>query len=450
MLSKRLMAILACTPSLAMATGVSPYLPLNISPEAELQIERAFVLAGHPSLSKPYKASDLLRILPQLRELNPTLYQQLSQYLSRYRRTEAVTHKSFTLATNDGPAQPLPNQRGQTSDSRFSVESTGFYMFSPYIALAAGTRWDEQQGLSHFGTHLSVGNEYLQLDAGYRDHWWSPMQDSALLLSTHAPNSLSVTLSNASPLSPLGLRYELFISELEDLTLSPEMGTQSHNLIGAHLSFQPLTNLNLGMNRVVHLGANNQAVGIGNTVQALLNTDAHSEPSSYALSSVSARYNHGGDLPVSVYTERARSENDDDSANSMSFGVFLPFVTKDIALRAEYVKQDRNWATPTFFQQGYSNDNLAIGHWADQPVEPSELRVTSVNLSWQHAGNRLLNVTLRNVSRHIDTDSGSKNHIQLEASYSFATSHGFYGISLYTGKNSWDQSFTRLSGFYRW
>ncbi|MFC6441745.1 hypothetical protein ACFQMB_18415 [Pseudobowmanella zhangzhouensis] len=104
MLSKRLMAILACTPSLAMATGVSPYLPLNISPEAELQIERAFVLAGHPSLSKPYKASDLLRILPQLRELNPTLYQQLSQYLSRYRRTEAVTHKSFTLATNDGSA----------------------------------------------------------------------------------------------------------------------------------------------------------------------------------------------------------------------------------------------------------------------------------------------------------------------------------------------------------
>jgi len=34
------------------------------------------------------------------------------------------------------------------------------------------------------GTLLSAGNEYLQIDAGYRSQWLSPLTDSSTLIST--------------------------------------------------------------------------------------------------------------------------------------------------------------------------------------------------------------------------------------------------------------------------
>ena len=37
----------------ARASGVSPYLPLNLSPEIERKIERVLVLAGEPVLTRP-------------------------------------------------------------------------------------------------------------------------------------------------------------------------------------------------------------------------------------------------------------------------------------------------------------------------------------------------------------------------------------------------------------
>jgi|ERR1019366_3462980 hypothetical protein len=54
------------------------------------------------------------------------------------------------------------------------------------------------------GSILSVGFNWAQLDLGYRDHWFSPMTDSSMLISTEAPTLPSVTLSNYEPLTRLG------------------------------------------------------------------------------------------------------------------------------------------------------------------------------------------------------------------------------------------------------
>src|SRR5262245_20387291 len=49
---------LVSTPLLA--RGVSPYLPLNLDPQIERQIERALILADKPVLTRPFAAAAVL------------------------------------------------------------------------------------------------------------------------------------------------------------------------------------------------------------------------------------------------------------------------------------------------------------------------------------------------------------------------------------------------------
>jgi len=46
------------------------------------------------------------------------------------------------------------------------------------------------------GTALSLGFDWAQIDVGYRDHWMSPMTDSSMIMSTEAPTTPSITVSN--------------------------------------------------------------------------------------------------------------------------------------------------------------------------------------------------------------------------------------------------------------
>ena len=61
---------------------------------------------------------------------------------------------------------------------------------------------------------LSLGNEFVQLDAGYRDQWLSPMIDSSMLISTEAPTMPSLTLSNQMPIGGAGFEYQLFLARM--------------------------------------------------------------------------------------------------------------------------------------------------------------------------------------------------------------------------------------------
>ena len=58
-------AILYALSSAAQARGVSPYLPLNLEPEIEHQIERVLILAGKPVMSRPIAAATVLDALPK-------------------------------------------------------------------------------------------------------------------------------------------------------------------------------------------------------------------------------------------------------------------------------------------------------------------------------------------------------------------------------------------------
>src|SRR4029453_16775005 len=102
------------------------------------------------------------------------------------------------------------------------------------------------------GAFLSLGWEYAQLDVGYRDHWWSPMTDSSMLISTQARTMPGITLSNYTPLTKLGLQYEGFLAEMSRIdNMAFEGGTTSGKprLFGVQVAIEPTRGWSLSASR---------------------------------------------------------------------------------------------------------------------------------------------------------------------------------------------------------
>src|SRR3984957_6924855 len=97
----------------ARAGGLSAYLPLNLEPEMERQIERVLILADEPILKRPI-AVELVRLgLPQAGKVDKPLCNRGERYLERYSRDYALTHASITgSAPHDKDAGVVPNGYG--------------------------------------------------------------------------------------------------------------------------------------------------------------------------------------------------------------------------------------------------------------------------------------------------------------------------------------------------
>src|SRR5689334_16763666 len=71
-------------PGLAVAAGVTPYLPLNLEPEIEAQIERVLILGNQPILTRPIPAALVLKALPKACAVDAALCERVQRYLARY------------------------------------------------------------------------------------------------------------------------------------------------------------------------------------------------------------------------------------------------------------------------------------------------------------------------------------------------------------------------------
>ena len=104
---------------------------------------------------------------------------------------------------------------------------------------------------------LSLGFSWAQLDIGYRDHWLSPMTDSSMLMSTEAPTTPSVTLSNYEPLGGLGFQYELAWTRLSRSDHILYQGVESSGkpyLFSSQFSIEPFSGWSLGLTRNMQYG----------------------------------------------------------------------------------------------------------------------------------------------------------------------------------------------------
>jgi len=121
------------------ARGVTPYLPLHLSPEIERQIERVMILGGKPVVRRPIPAAAVLDALPEACKVDRALCAQVRSYLSLYMNDRGVTLLQADAGVASGDSdRALPNARGRGADSYWQVAASAYYQASDYLLLTGG------------------------------------------------------------------------------------------------------------------------------------------------------------------------------------------------------------------------------------------------------------------------------------------------------------------------
>ena len=357
------------------AGGVTAYLPMNLEPEIERQIERVLILADEPILKRPFSVELVKLALPQACQVDKPLCTRVGRYLERYSRDYAVSHASATGSVahaKDGVV--LPNQHGMPVDSKYELSAIAYVQPIDYFLLSAGAI--AYNGRTEpTGSMASLGTNWAQLDFGYRDHWLSPMTDSSTLTSTEAPTTPSVTLSNYEPLTRLGFQYELFLTRLssQQILFNGNQAVGSPRLFGAQFSIEPFSGWSLGINRLLEYGG---GAGLPSSAGTLLRN--FFQPSGTAQTqgnqqaSYISRFIVPSKTPFAVYFQYAGEDNSDGGSYllgnpAISAGIDFPRIFRYFDATYEISEWSNIWYVHNIFLNGMTNDRLVLGNWgADQ------------------------------------------------------------------------------------
>jgi len=459
----------------ANADGVSPYLPLKTDPLIELQIERLVSISHMPVLSKPYHIVTLVNYLKKIEHSHPLLFHRITEYIKRYKQQSAITHLSTTIAASDNKDSTLANNRGIKMDDLSQTSAFGFYQFNKYVIGNLGGTIVNGNKIIPTNTYLSFGYEYLQIDLGYREHWLSPMQESASLISTNSKSSLSITLSNVKPITSWNAKYEFSLAQLEEMDgIHFEDSTSSGKplLMSMHLSIQPLSWWTIGANRTFQFGGGDRSTGLSDIWKAIIdpvNSDNcgsgetecedSNEEVGNQIASISNKFDFAIEgFPISFLHEYA-GEDTKNHKNyqlgnlSQTFGIFFPYINKDISLYAEHTKLHSAWYVHHIYDEGYRNDDVVMGHWwgnnkesgDDSPGDASLIR-----LNWDMSQKFHLETLFRtSIVDSSNTEKYSRAN-EINISLRQVYKNGFINYSLMVGSDIYGKSFYRAAVGYNW
>lgn len=453
--------------SAAWARGASPYLPLNLSPEIERQIEQVLILADRPVLSRPIAAATVLDALPQACKVDKALCRRVRGYLNRYMRTVALDQASAEIAAANGATVPLPNQRGLTSDSSWLVSAQGHWQINDYAILSLGGVAHADEAVAS-GSMLSLGFEYAQLDVGFREHWLSPFTSSAMLLSTEAKTMPSITLSNYMPITRLGLQYEVFLAEMghSDRIAYQDGYTQGNpRLAGLRLAIEPVPGWSLAANRILQFGGGARGgTSFGDFFDALFKPSKYDNVDSVTQSqfgnqvaALTSRFIFPGSTPFSVYFEYAGEDTsystDYRLGNAaLSIGIDFPRLWQRFDLTYEASEWQNGWYMHGVYQDGLANDGRVIGHWgADERRFTHEVGAQShlVRVGWEPAFGGLLQLRARTLANEDYFGADYRRAYDLTVSYSWPVRGFTVGTEVMAGRDVYDKSFGRVAGYAR-
>jgi len=438
---------------------------MKLAPEMERQVERLMVLADMPQLIKPFRAADVQNALDTACSRLSTICQEVGDYLDRFKNDLGFTNASASLSSSSEDKKFLPNQRGITTDSNYQVWAQGYWQPSAYFLVSAGAIVYDDDTIPT--AYISFGNHIAQVDIGWREYWFSPFQDSAMLISTNAKPSPSVAVSNTRPLTFLNLRYELFVIKLEETDGILFEGTRSSGrplLAGFHLSFAPLPGWSLGFNRTFQFGGDGRSSSLSDIFNAFFdpsgadNSDTPGDDVGNQIASVTSRFNYTGKFPFSVYMEYA---GEDTSKNSnyrlgnvaLSLGLFFPLVTENIDVTYEFSDWQNGWYVNGIYANGYTNEGSVIGHWGGNErvfgdAVGAQAHMLAVN--WDIGAGSLLHATYRTLDNEVYSRFDYVRSHELQVRYSYPFRQFFTGIDLYVGRTTLDDDFVQVGAFLRW
>jgi hypothetical protein len=447
----------------AHARGVSPYLPLQQSPEIERKIERLLILADVSDVTRPIAAATVFDALPKACERDAALCAEVKRYLTSYMRSAGITYASLSGAATTGAVTALPNRHGMNSDSTYELGFGAYWQPGDYMLISGGVIANGTE-TAPTGSMLSFGMEYAQLDIGYRDHWLSPLTDSAMLLGTEATTMPSITISNYTPLTRWKLRYEGFIAEMsESSRIAVENGYTSGKprLGGLHLSIEPLPGWSLGVNRILQFGGGSRADGVGDFLDAFFNpsgADNTGTASDFGnqAASFTSRFLMQTPVPFAVYFEYAGEDtstlNNFRLGNAaLSFGVDVPKLGDRFSLTVEVSEWQNSWYEHFIYLDGLRNDGHVIGHWGGDWRTVGDgvgARSWMTRFGWRPKIG-FLEATLRGLQNELYSGQPYEPAHDLEIRYSYGWQEFYVGAELTTGRDVFGQSFTRIGGFIR-
>lgn len=447
------------------ARGVSPYLPLQLAPEIEREIERLFTLAGMPVLRKPYFAGDVAEALNRGCQVPSSVCDNVAIYLERYNKDWGLTDASVALMSDDDADKFVPNQRGRRIDSNYSAFANLYWQVSDHILFnASGIAFKDEVLPTGF---ISVGYDFAQFDIGWRDRSWSPFHDSAVVLSTNARSSISVGVSNYRPLTFLNLRYEVFYADLEEtdgILFRGERHTGRPGLFGVHLGIEPLEGLSFSVNRVMQYGGGPRSKSLSTLLGAFFdpagqdNQGGTDDEAGNQIASATTRFDFTGRIPFSIYMEYAGEDTSSSKAFrlgnvALSVGLFVPQVTRDIDLTYEFSDFQNGWYVNTIYENGYTNEGSVMGHWAGNERVFGDAVATqthTLRVNWEFAPGNLLHGTFRTVENSKFSQFDYVRGYEVLLRYSRAISNLIAGAEIYSGRTTRDETFTVFGVFLRW
>lgn len=455
------------------AGGVTAYLPMNLEPEIERQVERVLILADEPILKRPFSVELVKLALPQACQIDKPLCTRVGKYLERYSHDYAVSHASATgsLAhSKDGVV--LPNQHGMPADSDYELSVAGYVQPTDYFLVSAGGI-AYQGRATPTGSMASVGTNWAQLDFGYRDHWLSPMTDSSSLMSTEAPTMPSVTLSNYEPLTRLGFQYEFFLARMSSQEILYNRVEQigRPRLFGAQFSIEPFSGWSLGVNRQLQYGG---GAGLPSSARFLardfFQPSGTSQTQGNQQASYVSRFIVPGRVPFAVYFQYAGEDNSDGGSYllgspAMSAGIDFPRIFRYFDATYEISEWSNIWYVHSIFLGGMTNDRFVLGNWgADQRNfgDGVGARSQMLRVGWEPPFGGYLEARARTLQNQTYYGGDNRTYVPTPGAFPY---HHYYDFTLrysrpwngivvgaetVAGRDVDGSGFSRFSGFVRY
>jgi Capsule assembly protein Wzi len=455
------LAVLAAT---AEARGVSPYLPVDISPEIERKVERVLILADQPFLRRPIPAATVQDALPRACEQDAALCEDVRRYLASLTKTAGISYASLTASGSSGADTALPNSHGMASLSNYEAAIAAYWQPAGFILVTGGVVAYEGEA-TPTGTMASIGADFAQIDIGYRDHWWSPALDNAMLLSTQAATMPSVTISNYRPLTKVKLRYEAFVARMsESSNIASGTGTTAGHpqLAGLHLSIEPFPGWSLGVGRIMQYGGGDREDSFGDLLDAFFNpaerdNTGSSEDFGNQVASFTSQFVIGEPLPLAIYFEYA-GEDTSTSSNlrlgntALSAGIAFPKLGDRFAATFEITEWQNAWYVHHIYGDGLRHEGHVLGHWGgDWRLLGDGVGARSafarVNIDRAFSGE--IEASYRQLDNEDYTGGNYETARQLDARYSRRWNQLFVGGEVTLGQDVFGESYSRVGAFIR-
>jgi hypothetical protein len=455
--------VLAMLAATAEARGVSPYLPVDISPEIERKIERVLILADQPFLKRPFAAATVSDALPRACRVDAVLCEDVRRYLTSLTRTAGISYATLTASSASGPDTPQPVSHGMTSHSNYDAAIAAYWQPSASFLVTAGVLAYEGEA-APTGTVASFGLDVAQVDVGYRDRWWSPAMGSAMLLSTQAATMPSVTISNYKPLTKAKFRYEAFLARMsESSNIAFDTGTTAGHprLAGLHLSIEPLPGWSLGVSRIMQYGGGDREESFGDLLDAFFNpadrdNTGTAEDFGNQVASLTSQFVIGEPLPLTVYIEYAGEDTSTLSNfrlgnTALSAGIAFPQLGKRFSATFELTDWQNGWYVHHIYADGLRHEGHVLGHWGgDWRVlnDGVGARSAFARLSVDRALGGSIEASYRQLDNE-DYSAGYETARQLDARYSRAWEQVFVGGEVTVGEDVFGESYSRVGAFIR-